>query len=91
LGGGGNYQKDYSVILKLTTANNSSIVFLTGFSEVGVMDAIQSSLDPNLISRIKEFSDSSISNTSLNVALISEVEGLRYTVFGSHIKYVHDY
>jgi hypothetical protein len=90
LGGGGNYQKDYSVILKAFGEKNNSIIFLTGFSEVGVMDAISSSLDPKLISRISEFSGGSISILPSNFELISEVEGLRYTVFRSHIKYVHN-
>ncbi|MCX6142484.1 MAG: helix-turn-helix domain-containing protein [Ignavibacteriales bacterium] len=90
LGGGGNYQKDYSVILKGFSEKNNSILFLTGFSEVGVMDAINSSLDPKLLARVKEFSGSSISNLSSNFELISEVEGLRYTVFRSHIKYAHN-
>ena len=90
LGGGGNYQKDYSVILKAISEKNHSIVFLTGFSEVGIMDAVNSSLDPKLISRIEEFSGSSVSRTSSILELISEVEGLRYTVFRSHIKYFHD-
>lgn len=90
LGGGGNYQKDYSVIVKALGEKNNSIIFLTGFSEVGVMDAINSSLDPKLISKIKEFTGNSISNPSSNFELISEVEGLRYTVFRSHIKYFHN-
>jgi hypothetical protein len=90
LGGGGNYQKDYSVILKGFSEKNNSIIFLTGFSEVGVMDAVNSSIDPKLVSRVKEFSGGSISNLPSNFELISEVEGLRYTVFRSHIKYVHN-
>jgi len=90
LGGGGNYQKDYSVILKAFSQKNNSIIFLTGFSEVGVMDAINSSIDPKLISRIEEFSGGSVTNLSSNFELISEVEGLRYTVFRSHIKYVQN-
>ena len=90
LGGGGNYQKDYSVILKAFSEKNNSIIFLTGFSEVGVMDAVNSSIDPKLVSRIKEFSGGSISNLPSNFELISEVEGLRYTVFRSYIKYVHN-
>ena len=54
-----------------------SIVFLTGFSEVGVMDAVNSSIDPKLISRIKDFSGSFVSSLPANFELISEVEGLR--------------
>ncbi len=91
LGGGGSYQKDYSVILKALSDKNNSIIFLTGFSEVGIMDAINSSLDPKLISRINKFSDSSTPNLSLNFEVISEVEGLRYSVFRSHIKYVQSH
>ena len=87
LGGGGNYQKDYSVILRAFSEKNNSIMFLTGFSEVGVMDAVNSSIDPKLASRIKEFSGGPIPNLSSNFELISEVEGLRYTVFRSHVKY----
>jgi hypothetical protein len=88
---GGNYQKDYSVILRLFNSKNNSILFLTGFSEVGVMDAIKSSIDPNLMTRIKKIYSTPISNSFLNFEMISEVEGLRYTVFGSQIKYVQNY
>lgn len=88
---GGNYQKDYSVILKLHNSKNNTILFLTGFSELGVMDAIKSSLDPNLINRISKFSGRSMPGSFLNFELISEVEGLKYTVFGSQIKYVQPF
>jgi hypothetical protein len=84
---GGNYQKDYSIILKLLGSKNNSIVFLTGFSEVGVMESIKAATDTNLVSRIKAFSDAVVPNDQFLFEMISETEGLGHTVFRSEIKY----
>jgi hypothetical protein len=84
---GGNYQKDYGVIIKKSGLKNNSIMFLTGFSEVGIMDAIKTSTDPDLSNRINKYSKSSNNESPSYFELITEAEGLRYTVFNSKIKY----
>jgi hypothetical protein len=84
---GGNYQKDYSIILKLKGSKNNSIVFLTGFSELGVMESVKSSVDPALISRISKFSQERISQDPFLFELVCETEGVRYTAFRSEVKY----
>ncbi len=84
---GGNYQKDYSVLVKLRGSKNNSIVFLTGFSEVGVMESVKASVDPALVSRINKFSPLSIDQSPFLFELVSETEGVRHTVFRSEIKY----
>ncbi|NVN97640.1 hypothetical protein HXX01_05475 [Candidatus Nomurabacteria bacterium] len=84
---GGNYEKNYSIILKLLVSNKNSILFLTGFSEVSVMDAIKSATDENFLSRVNTFTKSSINQNPLTFEMISETEGVRYTVFKSTIKH----
>ena len=42
---GGNYQKDYGLILKPIGPNNNIIMFLIGFDEVGVIEAAKASAD----------------------------------------------
>ncbi len=84
---GGNYQKDYSVLVKLHGSKNNSILFLTGFSEVGVIESVKAAVDPALVSRINKFSPVSIDRFPFLFELVSETEGVRYTVFRSEIKY----
>ncbi len=84
---GGNYQKDYSIIIKFKGLTDNSILFLTGFSEVGIMDAIKTSTDQNLIPRINNFYKQSVNTVPFQFELINETEGVKYTVFRSDIKY----
>lgn len=84
---GGNYQRDYSVVIRLRGHKRNPMVFLTGFSEVGVMDAIKSATDPGLTSRLSAFSGKQMDEKSSLFALISEAEGVRYTVLRSRIEY----
>lgn len=84
---GGNYEKNYSVVLKLMISNKNSVLFLTGFSEVSVMDAVKSTTEQNFLSRIDSFSKSVITESPLSFEMISETEGVRYTVFKSNIKH----
>ncbi len=84
---GGNYQKDYSVILKYQGSKNNSIVFLTGFSELGVMESIKAATDSSLIPRIKAFTHSEVKHHPLYFELISETEGVGYTIFRSDIRH----
>jgi len=87
---GGNYQQDYSVILKIFGPNNNPMVFLTGFSEVGVMDAIKTSADPGLMSRISTFQSNQTFQSPFLFEMISEAEGVKYTVFRSKIMYFEE-
>jgi hypothetical protein len=83
---GGSYQRDYSVILKLSGPKNNSMVFLTGFSEVGIMDAVRNSTDPALMSRIKNFQKTNLQSPFL-FEMVSEAEGVKYTVFRTQIQH----
>jgi hypothetical protein len=84
---GGNYQRDYSVVLKLSGRKNNPMLFLSGFSEVGVMDAIKTATDPALMSRISASTGKTIDRTPSLFELVSEAEGVRYTVLRSRIEY----
>jgi hypothetical protein len=84
---GGNYQTDYSIILKLQGSKNNLILFLTGFSEVGVMESIKSSTDSTVASRVIAFSKHDLNQTPFLFEMVSKAEGLNYTVFRSELKY----
>ncbi len=84
---GGNYEKNYSIILKLIVSNKNSILFLTGFSEVGVMDAIKSATDEKFVNRVNTFRKDGNLPSPLSFEMISEAEGVRYMVFKSEIKH----
>jgi len=87
---GGDYQRDYSVILKMVGPKNNPMVFLTGFSEVGIADAIKISTDPGFITRVGNFRKSTVFETPLLFEMISEAEGVNYTVFRSRIEYFEE-
>jgi hypothetical protein len=84
---GGNYENNYSLILKQNLAKSNNIILLTGFSEVGVMGALKTSLDKNLVTKIEKFSGDKIQKSIPQFELIAESEGLRYNVFKSQIKH----
>lgn len=84
---GGNYENNYSLVLKQKLAKANNIVLLTGFSEVGVMGAVTSSLDNGFISKVEEFVNEKLNESLPQFELIVESEGLRYNVFKSQIKY----
>ncbi len=82
-----NYQKDYGVLIKIPGSENNSILFCLGFSEMGVMDAVSSAIDPNLVSRIESFTGNDMPKTPLYFALVSQCEGIDLTAFHSTLKY----
>ncbi len=82
-----NYQSDYSVLLKIPGSKDNTIIFCLGFSEMGVMDAVRSAVDPNFNGRIKKDININIPKSSLYFEMISQVEGIELTSFKSQIKY----
>ena len=82
-----NYQSDYSVLLKIPGSKDNTIIFCLGFSEMGVMDAVRSAVDPNFNSRIKKEMNKYIPRSSLYFEMVSQVEGIELTSFKSQIKY----
>jgi hypothetical protein len=86
-----NYQDDYSALLKLPGTGNNTILFCLGFSEIGVMDAVNSAVDPNLISRIQKFTGKDYTKLPSFFELVSRCEGIELTSFSSEIKYFNTY
>lgn len=84
---GGNYQRDYGTVFKLRGSKNNVILLLVGFGEAGVMNAVQTSIDPKLIQKLKDFSKTEIQDSPLYFEVITEIEGVDQTVFRSEIKY----
>jgi len=84
---GGNYQKDYGVILKQKGPNNNVILFLMGFDEVGIIEAAKASTDLNFVSKIREQYNFTQPDSSWFFELIIETEGIHQTGFESKIKF----
>lgn len=82
-----NYQSDYSVLLKMPASEGNSILFCLGFSEIGVMDAVNSAISPNFLSRIEKYLKTTIQSPPQFFEMISECEGIELTPFRSNIRY----
>ncbi|MCX6136418.1 MAG: helix-turn-helix domain-containing protein [Ignavibacteriales bacterium] len=86
---GGDYQKDFSVMIKLVGSKNNTMMFLTGFSEVGVMESVKLVTDSSFLAKAETFLKKRITASPVYFEMVSEAEGVRYTVFQSKIKYLH--
>jgi hypothetical protein len=84
-----NYQKDYSVLLKIPGSMKSTILLCLGFSEIGVMQAVNLAVDPNFVQQVQNFSNENITQQPLFFEMVSETEGIELTTFRSQIKYFH--
>lgn len=83
----GTYQYDYSLVLKLYGSKDNVILFLAGFSEIGIMHAIKASVDANLIPNIEKFTKGKTDKQFRFFEMISLNEGVDQTVFHSELKY----
>ena len=84
---GGNYQKDYGIILKQIGPNNNIIMFLIGFDEVGVIEAAKASADLSLYNTIsKKYNLEKVTFPFL-FELVLEAEGIEQTGFKSEVKF----
>jgi len=83
----GAYQYDYSLVLKLFGSRDNVILFLLGFSEIGVMHSIKASVDPNLTAAIEKFTKKSLPLPMKNFEMLFFNEGVDQTVFKSEMKY----
>jgi hypothetical protein len=84
-----NYQKDYSVLLKIPGSMKNTILLCLGFSEIGVMQAVNLAVDPNFIQQVQNFSKENITHQPLFFEMVSETEGIELTTFRSQIRYFH--
>jgi hypothetical protein len=84
---GGNYQKDYGVILKQQGLKGNTILYLLGFDEVGIIEAAKTVVDQEFISKVEKFSLTKLSSSSFFFEMVIEAEGVEQTGFRSEIKY----
>ncbi len=82
-----NYQNDYSVLLKMPGSKNNTMLFCLGFSEIGVMDAINSAVDPNFVPRIQKFLKRELPKPPVYFEMVSRCEGIEMTALKSEINY----
>lgn len=84
---GGNYERNYGLIVKQSISKENNFILLTGFSEVGVMDAVKNILDPDFMTKIEKLSGSKLPENIPQFEFITEAEGLRYNVLRSKVKH----
>ena len=82
-----NYQKDYSVLVKIPGTKNNSILLCLGFSEIGVLEAVKMASDPNIVPRFEKYLHKNITAEPLFFEMVTELEGIELTAFNSEIKY----
>lgn len=87
----GNYQKDYSVIIKIQGYKNNKILFLIGFSEIGVMESVRNALDQKFVSNVEKFLNQKISRFPPYFEIIYLTEGVELTSFKSTIQYFNSF
>ncbi len=84
---GGNYERNFGLIIKQYISKQNNFILLTGFSEVGVMDAVKNILDSDFESRIEKFIGNKLPDNLPQFEFLTEAEGLRYNVLRSQIKH----
>lgn len=88
---GGNYERNFGLIFKQRLTRNNNVILLTGFSSVGVMDAVKTSIDPDFMQNVKKFTGRDYSDELQQFMLILESEGLEYNVLKSRFKYFENF
>jgi hypothetical protein len=86
---GGNYEKDFSIVVKGAGPNNSAVVLLMGFSDSGVIEATRAATDKKMIQRLEEEFIKKRSSEPLSFTLVVESEGISQAIFKANIQYFH--
>ena len=84
---GGDYQKEFGVILKQKGPQGNVILYLMGFDEVATLESVKTAVDPNFFDKIRNYSGNKVSNYNLFFEMVIEAEGAEQTGFKSDIKY----
>ncbi|MFZ6031666.1 MAG: hypothetical protein ACOYVE_00005 [Melioribacter sp.] len=83
----GRYQNDFGLILKIQSYKNNSILILSGFSEVGIMESIRTALDKNIEQKIRKVSTVTNVDSLKHFEMVLKVEGVELTAFRTSIIY----
>lgn len=85
----GSYQNDYSLVLKLYGSKDNVIMFLMGFSEIGIMHALKAAADINFKTLLEKSKGGGEEKPFRFFEMISLTEGVDQTVFRSELKYIN--
>jgi len=83
----GNYQNDYSLLLKIPGPNKNTILFCVGFSEIGVMAAVHMAVSPNFSYYLQKYTNKELPKPPLYFEMISRCEGIEMIDMKSEINY----
>jgi len=86
---GGNYEKDFSIVVKGIGPNNSAVVLMMGFSDSGVIEATRAATDKKMIQRLEEKFINKRSSEPLSFTFVVESEGISQAIFKANIRYFH--
>ncbi len=83
---GGNYQKDYALVIKGNGPDGNKVLLLLGFSDIGVLNAVKAVSESRSLAVIKnEFVKQNI-NPPYDFTLVLEAEGMSQAIFKSQIE-----
>lgn len=82
---GGNYERDYAVIIKSTGPDDSNLLFLLGFSESGIISAAQMVCNPNFDAMVKNLSSFASFSDHNHFIMVVHVEGINQAIFDSKV------
>lgn len=84
---GGNYERDYAVIIKSMGPDGSNLLFLLGFSESGIILAAQMVCNPNFDEIVKKLSPSTSLHDYTHFIMVVHVEGINQAIFDSKVSF----
>jgi hypothetical protein len=84
---GGEYERDYAVIVKGFGPEGNTVIFILGFGDSGVLQAAKIAADPSLPERIAATYGSEAIQTPFYCNLVIEAEGINQTGFKWALKY----
>ncbi|MBI2417929.1 MAG: hypothetical protein HYV28_08505 [Ignavibacteriales bacterium] len=85
---GGKYENDFSMIIRGTTSQGADFLFLMGFSEIGVLGAVNAITDPKTIGVMQIELNRIHNHKKNNFSVIFETEGMNQTIFKSSFKHL---
>jgi hypothetical protein len=84
---GGSYEKDFAVIAKGSGPEGSTVLFLLGFADTGVLEASRAVTDQQMVNTITNELATGATAKPFHFTLVVETEGLNQAIFKSHVLY----
>lgn len=80
-----SYKKDIGIIIKYTGQSDNTILLLTGFDELGVIESVKKISSPDFVDEINSYIPNFQDSLNMNFELFIEAEGIDRYAFKSDI------